>query len=93
MLTESSVSQETPVLEEMRSLGGNILSVVDHLDLNLSELGKVVELNSGALEAARPVLYLPVLQLLAYYRAISQGQDPDNPHNLDAVVHIPSLVM
>jgi glucosamine--fructose-6-phosphate aminotransferase (isomerizing) len=35
-----------------------------------------------------PVLYLPALQLLAYYRAISKGLDPDRPQNLDAVVSL-----
>jgi glucosamine 6-phosphate synthetase-like amidotransferase/phosphosugar isomerase protein len=31
---------------------------------------------------------LPVLQLLAYYRALRRGLDPDRPTNLDAVVKL-----
>jgi glutamine---fructose-6-phosphate transaminase (isomerizing) len=37
---------------------------------------------------ARPVLYLPPLQLLGYYRAMSKGLDPDSPRNLSAVVFL-----
>jgi glucosamine--fructose-6-phosphate aminotransferase (isomerizing) len=37
-------------------------------------------------DVARSCLYLPALQLLAYYRAISSGLDPDKPRNLTQVV-------
>jgi len=33
-------------------------------------------------------LYLPFLQLLAYYRAVSKGLDPDHPIHLQAVVEL-----
>jgi glucosamine--fructose-6-phosphate aminotransferase (isomerizing) len=39
-------------------------------------------------EPSRNVLYLPVLQMMAYYRSIAKGLDPDRPHNLDAVVEL-----
>ena len=32
------------------------------------------------------VLYLPFVQLLAYYRALAIGLDPDKPRNLSQVV-------
>jgi len=31
---------------------------------------------------------MPLLQLLAYYRALSRGLDPDAPPHLDAVVEL-----
>ncbi|NJE54467.1 glucosamine-6-phosphate deaminase [Thermococcus sp. 21S9] len=37
-------------------------------------------------ELAVPVLYLPVIQLLAYYKAVSRGLNPDNPRFLSKVV-------
>lgn len=37
-------------------------------------------------DLARCVLYMPVLQLFAYYRALTLGLDPDSPRNLDPVV-------
>ncbi|QDA31488.1 SIS domain-containing protein [Thermococcus indicus] len=33
-----------------------------------------------------PALYLPVVQLLAYYKAVSRGLNPDNPRFLSKVV-------
>ena len=92
LLNESTEYQEIPVLQEMASLKGKILSITEKSDPRIEEIGNVVELKSSVAEPLRALLFLPVLQLLAYYRAISRGQDPDNPHNLDAVVHIPSLI-
>lgn len=91
LISEGAASQEREVLSEMHALNGRILSVVESSTSSLSELGPVIELDSGLPAWARPVLYLPVLQLLAFYRAISQGQDPDNPANLDAVVKLQPL--
>jgi glutamine---fructose-6-phosphate transaminase (isomerizing) len=92
LVSESSDYQEIPVLQEMAFLGAKVLSISDQSELRLEEIGDVIELNSGVPEPVRALLFLPILQLLAYYRAISQGQDPDNPQNLDAVVRIPSMV-
>lgn len=39
-----------------------------------------------------PLLYLPPLQLLAYYRAMAKGLDPDNPRHLTAVVYLDTAV-
>jgi glucosamine 6-phosphate synthetase-like amidotransferase/phosphosugar isomerase protein len=41
---------------------------------------------------AMPVLYLPSLQLLGYYRAMSKGLDSDNPRNLTAVIYLDAAV-
>lgn len=35
-----------------------------------------------------PLLYMPLLQMLAYYRALAQDIDPDNPKNLSQVVEL-----
>jgi len=32
------------------------------------------------------IIALPLLQSIAFARATSRGLDPDNPHNLNAVV-------
>jgi len=39
-------------------------------------------------EWARPVLSIIPLQLLAYYRAVARGQDPDAPRHLSSVVTV-----
>lgn len=45
-----------------------------------------VNLPEGLSDIARCLLYLPPLQLIAYYRARALGLDPDQPRNLTQVV-------
>ena len=78
LLSEENRENESKVLTKMEALGGRILS--------LGEADALVEFHSRIPEAVRGVLYLPVLQLMAYHRAISKGLDPDRPANLTAVV-------
>jgi glucosamine--fructose-6-phosphate aminotransferase (isomerizing) len=80
LLSDSNRRHEAAVLDEMRLLGGQTLS--------LSESETDIAFASGVPEAARNVLYLPVLQLMAYHRAIAKGLNPDEPTNLDAVVKL-----
>ena len=54
----------------------------------LGEWVHVVHLNSALPGWARPVTYLPVLQLMAYYRAMYNGQNPDLPANLSFVISL-----
>ena len=56
--------------------------------LTLGESNVDIAFNSGLPEAIRRVLYLPALQLMAYYRARSFGLDPDQPRHLSAVVEL-----
>ena len=52
------------------------------------QAARVVELRSGLNEWERGPLYLPVVQRLAYHRAVAKGLDPDRPHNLTAVIEL-----
>jgi glucosamine--fructose-6-phosphate aminotransferase (isomerizing) len=78
LLSDRVRAHEAAVLDEMRGLGARALS--------LGEQGADIAFSCGIPEVVRNVLYLPVLQLLAYYRARAKGLDPDKPTNLDAVV-------
>ena len=80
LLSESQRQHEQQVLDEMAGLGGRILA--------LGETGADVSFDSGVAEALRGVLYLPVLQMMAYYRAQAKGLDADSPTNLTAVVKL-----
>lgn len=80
MVSEKNAHHEAKVLEEMRALGGNTLS--------LGETGVDIRFDSKLPEPVRGVLYLPILQLLAFYRARAKELDPDNPTNLTAVVQL-----
>lgn len=71
---------EQKVLDEMRAKGGTILS--------LAEADADIAFESGIPEPARAVMYLPVLQLMAYHRSIAKGLNPDRPNNLTAVIKL-----
>lgn len=47
-----------------------------------------VELPPGLGDGSRSILYLPFLQLLAYYRTLQLKQNPDQPRNLGQVVRL-----
>lgn len=78
LLSEENYSQERAVLDEVEQLGGKTFT--------LGERDATICFNSGLPEAIRGVLYLPVLQLVALYRSLAKGLDPDKPRNLNAVV-------
>jgi glucosamine--fructose-6-phosphate aminotransferase (isomerizing) len=80
LLSERNQSHEARVLEEMRDLGGKTLG--------LAETGADIAFESGVPEAGRGVLYLPVLQLLAYYRALRKDLNPDQPMHLSSVIKL-----
>ncbi|HEX2993941.1 MAG TPA: SIS domain-containing protein, partial [Anaerolineales bacterium] len=80
MLSDANRFQEAKVLSEMQALGGTVAS--------LGEKDAVIEFASGIPENVRGVLYLPVLQLLAFYRSVAKGLNPDRPNNLTAVVQL-----
>lgn len=80
LVSESGHDFEMEVLKEVRGLGGRTLTI--------GEAGTDIELNSGIAEYARNALYLPVLQLFAYYRALANGKNPDKPRHLSSFVKL-----
>ncbi len=80
MVSKKNALYETAVLQEMGKLRGTILA--------LGESDGEVNFESGIPEPVRGVLYLPVLQLMAFYRALAKGLNPDRPANLTAVVKL-----
>ena len=80
LLSEKNFNHEYMVLKEMIAMGGAILT--------LGEEGTMVEFSSGIPESGRGVLYLPILQLMAFYRSLAKGLNPDCPNNLTAVIKL-----
>jgi glutamine---fructose-6-phosphate transaminase (isomerizing) len=80
MLSEKNFNHEQTVLNEMQAMGGKILS--------LAESDADVAFQSGIPESVRNILHLPILQLMAYYRSMAKGLNPDRPTNLTAVVKL-----
>jgi glucosamine--fructose-6-phosphate aminotransferase (isomerizing) len=80
MLSEKNFSYEQAVLNEMQVLGGKIVA--------LAEANADISFESQIPENLQGVLYLPVLQLMAFYRSLAKGLNPDRPKNLTAVVQL-----
>lgn len=80
MVSDANRIHEAKVLEEMQALGGTVIA--------LAESDADIVFGSGVPENARGVLYLPVLQLMAYHRSLAKGLNPDQPNNLTAVVKL-----
>jgi len=78
LLSEENYFQEQAVLDEVKRLGAETITI--------GEQEATFCFNSGLPESIRGILYLPVLQLIAVYRSLVFGLDPDKPRNLNAVV-------
>jgi glucosamine--fructose-6-phosphate aminotransferase (isomerizing) len=88
-LSDAGLAEELRVLEEMQRLGARILALVEDASVLTGwQADHVVELRSGLDEWERGPLYPPVIQRLAYHRAVAKGLDPDRPNNLRAVVEL-----
>ena len=83
LLSEKNRSYEEDVLIEMEALGGHVISIAE----NTAD----ISFNSGLEELIRNILYLPALQMMAFYRSLSKGLDPDKPKNLSSVIHLKRL--
>jgi len=80
MLSDTNRVHEAKVLSEMKKLGGTVAA--------LGESDADVCFESGIPESVRGVLYLPVLQLMAFHRSLAKGLNPDSPTNLTSVVKL-----
>ena len=89
LLSDTGLAEELRVLEDMQRLGARTLVLIeDAAVFSCRWADHVVELHSGLDEWERGALYLPVLQRLAYHRAVAKGLNPDRPLNLSAVVEL-----
>ncbi len=80
LLSDVNRIHEAKVLSEMEMLGAAVAS--------LGESDAKISFESGIPECVRGVLYLPVLQLMAFHRSVAKGLDPDRPNHLTAVVKL-----
>jgi glucosamine--fructose-6-phosphate aminotransferase (isomerizing) len=79
---------ENQVLAEL-SRGSRVIKLAP--DGDMSRNGNILEIGVGPEEVpehALGMLYLPLLQLLAYHRAVHRGVDPDESHNLTSYVEL-----
>lgn len=89
LLSDTGQKEQSHVLADMQKLGADTLTIVENsVSITAGESDYVIELQSGVNEWVRGPLYLPILQRVAYHRAIAKGLDPDCPTNLTAVVKL-----
>jgi glucosamine--fructose-6-phosphate aminotransferase (isomerizing) len=86
LLSQRAQQHEAPVLTESMKMGGTSLALSP--GTASIQATECVVLPEDVPGWARPVLYLPMMQLMAYHRSISKGLDPDNPRNLTAVIEL-----
>lgn len=87
LVSEAGYRAEVDVLEEIKSLGGTTLTVVNHADGRIrASSDLVIELGFNVPEVARLAAYVFAGQLLGLHTGIKKGLDPDNPRNLSRVV-------
>jgi glucosamine--fructose-6-phosphate aminotransferase (isomerizing) len=76
---------EAAVIAEMAQMGAKTVTIAP----GTAKAGHVtVHLTDKVPAWTLPVLYLPVVQSMAYGRSMEKGLDPDNPRNLSAVVYL-----
>lgn len=92
-LSDEAVQQELSVLHDMHRRGAAILALSEVQIVENAPTFHNLSLNSGLPAWARLVLYLPLLQLMAYYRALFQNQNPDQPANLEFVISLDELMV
>ena len=93
LISEQGYDAECDVLQEIKSLGGTTLTVVNRADArvrNASDL--LVEFNLELPELTRLAPYTFAGQLAGLYTGLRKGLDPDNPRHLTRVVELSGSV-
>lgn len=89
IVSEAAREHEVRVLQHMERLGARVLALVARgAALGAWRPAHLIEIPGGLDDWPRGLLGLPMLQHLAYHRAIAKGLNPDQPHNLTAVVEL-----
>ena len=75
LISPEAARPEIRALDEMADMGAAVIAIARTRVENHRHVGLPADLPSWSM----PVLYLPLLQLLAYHRAMLNGCDPDQP--------------
>ena len=93
LLSDKMRDYEIAVLQDLKQRGASVLAIADREEGFGQTFEGIFELRSLLSEAARGVLYLPLLQLLAYYRSMERGLDPDRPRNVIMAIRLTGAEM
>lgn len=91
LLSHEGYNAEIDVLEEVKSLGGSTLVVVDEADLRTRRAADLlIELQTGLDDYAGLTSRVLPGQLLGLFTGLKKGLDPDHPRHLSRVVTLGS---
>jgi glucosamine--fructose-6-phosphate aminotransferase (isomerizing) len=89
LVSDGGRRYDLELARNMKALGGKVLVICDRGGKEFDEYTDyLLELDTGLGDGIRNILYMPVLQFMAYYRSLAEGQDPDNPKNLKYFVSL-----
>jgi len=91
LLSDRMREYELAVLRDLQERGATVLAIAEDQQ-GLDDMATFC-LCSGLSEEARSVLYLPFVQLMAYYRAVHRGLNPDRPRNVVMAIHLDGTEM
>lgn len=89
ILSDSAVDHELKLAQEISGQGGKLLILGDKVPekfFNVTD--NIVEIGVNISEWVRGILFLPVIQLISYYRALSRNLNPDSPESLTYFVEM-----
>lgn len=87
--SSASAPYDAQLAQDMKNLGARVLLLSAATGApRPAGVDTQIEIPGNFNDMLIPLLYMPLLQMLAYYRAIAQEIDPDNPKNLSQVVEL-----
>lgn len=80
---------EIPLAKDLKKLGANILVFHSNPNGRFSDFADYeINILDEYSDSLKPLLFMPLLQMLAYYRAMAKNINPDTPKNLSQVVEL-----
>jgi glucosamine--fructose-6-phosphate aminotransferase (isomerizing) len=93
LLSEAMGRYEEGVLADLCERGARVVALGPQRPVYADAYAAWLPMGGDLSELSRSVLYLPFLQLLAYYRAMAAGQDPDRPRNVVMAIRLTGTAM
>lgn len=87
LASDPCAAKQAEVLRDIRKLGGRTLFVGDEAPFD-THADHALLFGTKLTDWERLLLYMPFVQLMGNYRALSLGLDPDNPRYLNPVVYL-----
>ncbi len=85
--SHAGVQHEAKLIQDLKKLGAvELVLAARDLDMKMPKVDYLIEVPGGYGDVLIPFFYMPLLQLLGFYRAVHRRINPDKPQNLSAVV-------